>query len=373
MDQLPDNISSTEAYRYLVHFLSEDYRPLVKKVEEFDTTYTIAGGQPTDSEQPNALQEKRKQVNIVVLVDASGSMAGHVDGQRKMEIAKHAVSRFAQALPEQVNVSLRVYGHLGSNQRKDKEVSCKSTEEIYPLSKYNQNKFEKSLNQLKPVGYTPIALAIQKAQKDLSKYNASQNENIVYIVSDGIETCGGDPVGAAKQLHESNIKAIVNIIGFDVDNAGQQALKQVAVAGGGEFETANSAEELRRYLDAQNTKMELKWRIWDTEARSKLQGTLIEKETAVRKLVGLAASEFDQKVKLENQRMVDALNYLEEKKKINFENRQTVDSYLIWRKKELEKYSDSKYHSLNKILRDNYQELEKRIKEMKNKGLEEYQ
>ncbi|MGA8942364.1 MAG: VWA domain-containing protein [Thermoactinomyces sp.] len=372
LDQLPDSLSPTEAYRNLVYLLAEDYRPLVKKVEEFDTTYTIAGGQPTEPNQPNDSQ-KSKQVNVSVLVDASGSMAGNVDGQRKMEIARYAVSRFAQALPEQVNVSLRVYGHLGSNQRKDKEISCKSTEEIYPLSKYNQNQFEQALNKLKPVGYTPIALAIQEAQKDLSKYNAGQNENIVYIVSDGIETCGGDPVEAAKKLHESDIKAIVNIIGFDVDNAGQQALKQVAEAGGGKFETANSAEELRQYLDAQNTRMWLKWTSWGTSASLDLTYEKTEKEKSLRKLVGFAASKFDKQVQLENKRMRDALDYLEEKKKVSFEDRQTVDSYLNWRKSELEKFSTSKYQDLKKILEDNYQELESRIDEMANKKIKEYQ
>ncbi len=373
LDQLPDNLSPTEVYRNLVYFLAEDYRPLVKQVEEFDTNYTIAEGQPTNPEQPNATQGKNKQVNVAVLVDASGSMAGQVDGQRKMEIAKHAVSRFAQSLPEQVNVSLRVYGHLGSNQRKDKEVSCKSTEEIYPLSKYNQSQFEQSVNQLKPVGYTPIALAIREAQKDLSKVNTSQNENIVYIVSDGIETCGGDPVQEAKQLHESDMKAIVNIIGFDVDNAGQQALKQVAAAGGGEFETANSAEELRRYLDAQNTKMRLKWYRWDASASVKLITDHTNRKEALRYLVGFPFSAFNEKVKLENERMKDALDYLEEMKKISFEDRQTVDSHLNWRKAELEKYSESKYQSLYEILQGNYQELENRIDEMANKNIKEYQ
>ena len=74
-------------------------------------------------------------------------------------------------------------------------------------------------------------------------------ENIIYVVSDGIETCGGDPVKAAKELHQSEIQAIVNIIGFDVDNAGQRALKKVAEAGGGKYTTVNTGEDLRKHLE----------------------------------------------------------------------------------------------------------------------------
>ena len=62
-------------------------------------------------------------------------------------------------------------------------------------------------------------------------------ENIIYVVSDGIETCGGDPVKAAQAAAISGYRAIVNIIGFDVDNAGQRALKKVAKAGGGKYTT----------------------------------------------------------------------------------------------------------------------------------------
>ena len=64
------------------------------------------------------------------------------------------------------------------------------------------------------------------------------------MVSDGVETCDGDPVAAAKELQSQSIKAKVNIIGFDVDNEGQQQLKQVAESGGGEYITVEDASEL---------------------------------------------------------------------------------------------------------------------------------
>ncbi|UTI44515.1 hypothetical protein NKG37_05715 [Niallia sp. RD1] len=64
------------------------------------------------------------------------------------------------------------------------------------------------------------------------------------MVSDGVETCDGDPVTAAKQLQNQSIKAKVNIIGFDVDNEGQKQLKQVADSGGGEYVTVNDPADL---------------------------------------------------------------------------------------------------------------------------------
>ena len=51
------------------------------------------------------------------------------------------------------------------------------------------------------------------------------------MISDGVETCDGDPVQAAKDLHNSNLNVTVNVIGFDVDQDGRKQLKETAQAG----------------------------------------------------------------------------------------------------------------------------------------------
>ena len=101
-----------------------------------------------------------------------------------------------------------------------------------------------SLNSFQASGWTPLAGAINDAQRILASYSADEYENLVYMVSDGVETCDGDPVTAAKQLQNQSIKAKVNIIGFDVDNEGQKQLKQVADSGGGEYVTVNDPADL---------------------------------------------------------------------------------------------------------------------------------
>ncbi|MBM7691415.1 hypothetical protein JOC77_000820 [Peribacillus deserti] len=60
-----------------------------------------------------------------------------------------------------------------------------------------------------------------------------------------METCGGDPVKAAKTLQDANIKAKVKIVGFDVDHEGQQQLKKVAEAGEGTYTTVSNQSELQ--------------------------------------------------------------------------------------------------------------------------------
>ncbi|MCQ6276050.1 VWA domain-containing protein [Bacillus sp. V3B] len=76
---------------------------------------------------------------------------------------------------------------------------------------------------------------MQSAYGDLKAKASENSENILFIVSDGIETCGGNPVEEAKKLANSDLNVKVNIIGFNVDDAGQKQLKETAAAGNGTY------------------------------------------------------------------------------------------------------------------------------------------
>ena len=140
-----------------------------------------------------------------------------------MDLAKQAIQQFAAKLPEGTNVSLRVFGY---KEGKSKQESCQSSETVYPLSSYDASSFDSALNKFGAQGWTPLAKAIRDAKADLSSQTSEGVENIVYVVSDGEETCGGDPVKEAKELHTSDMKAIVNIIGFDVSNSGATSVER---------------------------------------------------------------------------------------------------------------------------------------------------
>lgn len=250
LKKLPEKMTTDQAYTQLIQLLAEDYEPALKKIKEFDPSLKIGDLKFTDKEDDKKKKdlESDKRVHVEILLDASGSMAGRVEDGIKMDLAKEAIEKFVSDMPENAKVSLRVYGHKGSNRKQDQKKSCAATEVVYPHDSYEEKKFGEALNSFKPTGWTPLATAIEEAQKDLEPHVGKDTENIVYVVSDGVETCGGDPVKAAQSLHNSDIEAVVNIIGFDVDDAGQQALKKVAKAGGGEYKTANTREELEQSL-----------------------------------------------------------------------------------------------------------------------------
>jgi uncharacterized protein YegL len=235
------NLTSDQIYDYLVYQLgSGQYQSYYDQLVSYEHGYVM----PDLPEGEDEIEIAKKQkTNVVILMDASGSMKASVNGGVKMDLAKETIKQFTNQLEEDVNVSLLAYGHIGTGKDSDKEKSCKSIEALYPLSLYEEASFNKAMDAFQASGWTPLAGAIEKAKALLSSYPNEKYKNIVYIVSDGIETCDGNPIDAAKKLHESNIEAKVNIIGFDVDDDGQKQLKQVAEAGGGNYVTVRDKSE----------------------------------------------------------------------------------------------------------------------------------
>lgn len=261
LEQLPEGLTGEEAYNLVIPLVAADIQ---KEAEQFESVDPVI---KFDSSEPGSNIElpESETVNVVILLDASGSMAAQVSGGQKMKLAKEAINSYASDLPKGSNVLLRVYGHKGTGSDADKALSCKSHEVVYPLGAYDESKFAASLNQFEPAGWTPLAGAIEEAKKDLAEQQGENIQNVIYVVSDGVETCDGDPVAAAKALHSSGIVAEVNIIGFDVDNEGQNQLMEVAKAGGGIYKSVYAESDLRDYLQKEHSRLYWEWLAWGND------------------------------------------------------------------------------------------------------------
>ena len=261
---LPENASTkdlNQLFNFFYTQVAEDFPDpgtLLKKWQLYSF------GNP---DLPDDRYQFKPNNNIEIILDASGSMAGSVDGKTKMELAKEAINKFLASAPKDAKISLRVYGHKGSNSDADKNVSCSSSELIYGSKAYNQAEFSKVLNQFQPSGWTPIADSLKKAKADLASFDSKTNTNLVFLVSDGIETCEGNPVAAAKELASSTIAPIVNVIGFDVDQQGQKQMREVADAADGIYTTVNNQEELQAEFDKAKEILQ-RWEDWKNKALS---------------------------------------------------------------------------------------------------------
>ena len=179
---------------------------------------------------------------VEIVVDASRSMWGQIDGVSKMEIAKATLEDVSDWLPSDLDLALRAYGNSSASENSD----CADSSLLVPFGEPNREPIRYAIAGLKPTGQTPIAYALNQAARD---FGSSRSDRAIVLVSDGIESCGGDPVEAAYALREQGI--VVHLIGFGLGNAADvdaASLRAVANASGGRYVTASNAEELRAAL-----------------------------------------------------------------------------------------------------------------------------
>ena len=305
----------------------------------------------------------KENLNVVVILDASGSMANLEGGQTRMDAAKTAILEFVKGLPEIANVGLRIYGHKGTGNNADKALSCSSSELVYPISNYHAETFEQALTMVKPAGWTPIELALSEAQKDLVTFKGDTNTNIIYLVSDGISTCDDNPVDAAKVLYDSDITPIFKVIGFNVDYEGQKQLQDIANATEGTYKTVTDIESLKEQLNEAN-QVALKWEKWKLSKEVSLS---YKKVLNSNEVYFYYTGEISKRI-YEGQRVGFALTYLyQDQKKMSRE----AHDYLKQKNTDYHNWIVEEYDKLNADLKAmnemNYTEA---IKELENKYLQ---
>lgn len=308
-------MNSGQIYDYLVYQLgSGQYRSYYERLANYEHGYEMPE-LPDGSDEIQAA--KHKKTNLVILMDASGSMKAKVADGVKMDLAKEAIESFTAKLDEDMNVSLVAYGHKGTGKESDKSLSCSSIESVYPLEKYDSASFNEAMNSFQASGWTPLAAAMDKARDLLAAYPPDKHRNMIYIVSDGVETCGGDPVAAAKKLKESGIEAKLTIIGFDVDDEGQKQLKQAADAAGGSYATVHDKSEFEGVLVK-------KWKPSIMQVVSQ-QGVMLNKMVDQKNELYNIYDPLDNITKREEQRIIKAARYLKGEKLISEDDASRVE------------------------------------------------
>lgn len=187
----------------------------------------------------------QKKVNIEFILDASGSMLDRIGGKSKLQIAKETLAQLLERLPANVNVGLRVYGHRYPEQ--DTANACKDIELLAPVGPVDQTGLVGLLQSIDAKGWTPIAKSIELAGTDMQP--SEQNTNNVILISDGEETCGGDPVAAAKKAKQSEIDLTIHTISFAATDKTKEQLQQIAQYSGGTFHEADDSISLLQALE----------------------------------------------------------------------------------------------------------------------------
>lgn len=356
--KLPKDLSAEQIYVQLLKLQAQSYKEAVSKLEGIIPELAIKG---QNNETVHSIKPKDKSLNVEILLDASGSMAGKVNGESKMEVAKKAIYNYLDKIPDNANVMLRVYGHKGSNNENDKSLSCGSSEVMYPLQPYNKEQFNAALSKFSPKGWTPLASALESVNDDFKEYTGDENLNVVYIVSDGEETCGGDPVNAAKNLNQSSTHAVVNIIGFDVKNSEQLQLKNTAEAGKGNYATVSTADELYQTLNKEYEKLHKQWENWKIDQYFSLNTQWADLFMNIKK----AHMEINDVINKEHYNLKNNISYLNEKEIIDYNKKLSLEKLIKLRFETLTSYYNDREKELINLITENEKKMKQQLEQSK--------
>ena len=236
---------------------------IIAKLRKSAATYTLSGEQEkqlTAAGASHELIQAMKQVakdvdapepisDVALVLDVSASMNEKTtDGRAKIDAAKEVVADLVRRIPEGLNVTVVVYGHA---------PGCSAVKVLRPLSELkaaDREPLAAQLQALPAVGNTPIALALRQAGE---QFTGRKTYCGVVLITDGLESCNGDPAAEAAKLAENPMLRFgVNVVGFGLKPAESAATAEIAKRGKGKYFDAQDSAQLLAALDEVTKKLD---------------------------------------------------------------------------------------------------------------------
>jgi hypothetical protein len=180
--------------------------------------------------------------NLVFILDASNSMNKMLGEDTRLNVAKGALIDLLEVVGTLDQAGLFVYGHRVD--KDDEAASCVDIEELFPAlpdDAANSPDVVNAILGLQALGKTPIADALVDASNALL---GLEGESAIVLITDGEETCGGDPSVVARMLGTLDPPIKLHIVGLDVGFDAQERLAEIAGITGGQYYAVGAAEDL---------------------------------------------------------------------------------------------------------------------------------
>ncbi|RWK39520.1 VWA domain-containing protein [Mesorhizobium sp.] len=175
---------------------------------------------------------------VVIVLDASGSMWAQIDGKPKLEIARESLRTVLQSVPADKEIGFMAYGHR-------EKGSCEDIELIVPPQAGSAAAVSTAADRLKFIGKTPLTSAVRQAAEAL-KY--TEDKATVILITDGLETCKGDPCALGKELRAAGVDFTVNVVGFGLTADEGKQVACLADNTGGKYIQASDEKALQDAL-----------------------------------------------------------------------------------------------------------------------------
>ncbi|MBW8909184.1 MAG: VWA domain-containing protein [Mesorhizobium sp.] len=175
---------------------------------------------------------------VIIILDASGSMWAQIDGKPKLEIARESLRTVLQSVPADDEIGFMAYGHRTKG-------SCDDIELIVPPQAGSASAITAAADSMKFLGKTPLTAAVKQAAEAL-KY--TEDKATVVLITDGLETCGGDPCALGKELKASGVDFTADVVGFGLTADEGKQIACLADNTGGKYIQASDEKALQQAL-----------------------------------------------------------------------------------------------------------------------------
>jgi Ca-activated chloride channel family protein len=175
---------------------------------------------------------------VIVILDASGSMWAQIDGKPKLEIARESLRTALQSVPADEEIGFMAYGHR-------EKGSCEDIQLIVPPQAGSASAIVQAADSMKFLGKTPLTAAVKQAAEAL-KY--TEDKAKVILITDGLETCGGDPCALGKELKANGIDFTADVVGFGLTAEEGRQVACLAENTGGKYIQASDEAALKEAL-----------------------------------------------------------------------------------------------------------------------------
>ncbi|RWB55367.1 VWA domain-containing protein [Mesorhizobium sp.] len=175
---------------------------------------------------------------VIIILDASGSMWAQIDGKPKLEIARESLRTVLQSVPADDEIGFMAYGHR-------QKGSCEDIELIVPPQAGSASAISAAADSMKFLGKTPLTAAVKQAAEAL-RY--TEDKATVVLITDGLETCGGDPCALGKELKETGVDFTADVVGFGLTADEGKQIACLAENTGGKYIQASDERALQEAL-----------------------------------------------------------------------------------------------------------------------------
>lgn len=150
------------------------------------------------------------QPDTVLVFDASGSMAATDfpgGAPSRMDRARQSLTKVLTQIPPTRHVGLVTYGPPSASQ----DICMSATLKVAPQRDF-ASPILTEVDQLQPDGRTPLTHGVKLAIDVLKGSTGT-----VVLLTDGQETCKGDPCALAANIKRNRPGIVVHVIGYKLD------------------------------------------------------------------------------------------------------------------------------------------------------------